>query len=78
MGRTLPSATQLVEMEKDVWKEFRRALRKEDREVFDRLFSYAKNHSQALSNSSSPYPFEPIIISMLIELEKKISSRDSQ
>jgi hypothetical protein len=78
MGRTLPSATQFVEMEKDVWKEFRRVLRKEDREVFDRLFSYAKNHSQALSNSSSLYPFEPIIISMLIELEKKISSRDSQ
>ncbi|MGM0608211.1 MAG: hypothetical protein ACQESP_07315 [Candidatus Muiribacteriota bacterium] len=72
MGRTLFSATQLVETEKSMWSQFRRALRKEDREIFDKLFSQAKLHSQALSNSGSPYPFEPILISILIEQQKII------
>ena len=72
MGRTLLSATMLVNSEKDNWSDFRRALRKEDKEVFDRLFAMAKLHSQAISNSNSPYPLEPILFSILIEQYKEI------
>ncbi|MCK9225101.1 MAG: hypothetical protein M0R46_15980 [Candidatus Muirbacterium halophilum] len=72
MGRTLLSATMLVNSEKDNWSEFRRALRKEDKEIFDRLFAMAKVHSQAISNSNAPYPLEAILFSILIEQYKEI------
>ena len=37
MGRTLPTYNMLIlqELEKEEWRKFRRALRKEDQEIFD-------------------------------------------
>ncbi|WP_293444185.1 hypothetical protein [Persephonella sp.] len=72
MGKTVPSATQLVKLKQKELSEFRKALRKEDRQILDRLFSYAKKHSQAIGNAPSVYPMEIILFGILIEIEKQI------
>jgi hypothetical protein len=54
------------------WRKFRRALRKEDQEVFDHLFEKARLHAEAGGNAQRPWSFETILISMLLEQEKEL------
>ena len=54
------------------WTKFRRALRREDQQFFDQLFEKARLHVEAGSIASRPWPFETILISMLLEQEKEL------
>ena len=79
MGRTVAPFTQELYREEASWASFRRALRKEDRELLDDLFAAARHHTAACSFAGRPVPFESILMSMLIEerralreLERKI------
>jgi hypothetical protein len=47
-------------------------LRKGDQQVFDSLFDKARLHVEAGSNAARPWPFETILISMLLEQEKEM------
>jgi hypothetical protein len=47
-------------------------LRKEDQQVFDQLFEKARLHVDAGSNAARPWPFETILVSMLLEQEKEM------
>jgi hypothetical protein len=67
MGRTVLPFTQELYREEDSWKTFRRALRKEDRELFDELFAAARYHTSACTCSGRAVPFEAILMSILIE-----------
>ena len=75
--KTLPYQTEsiftlILEQEIQEWSKFRRALRKEDQAVFDQLFEKARLHVEAGANASRPWPFETILISMLLEQEKEL------
>jgi hypothetical protein len=59
--------SQILEQEIQGWGKFRRALRKEDQEVFDQLFEKARLHVEAGGNAARPWPFEIMLISMLLE-----------
>jgi hypothetical protein len=72
MGKTLPPLSQLIEAERRRWAPFKRALLKEDQAVFDRLFDGAKLHIQAGVMVSRPWPFETIVMAVLLEQEKWI------
>lgn len=74
MGRTLPTYNMLIlqELDKDEWKRFRRALRKDDQEIFDELFLAPKIQMQAGAYASNAKPFETMLICMLIELKKEL------
>lgn len=74
MGRTLPTYNMLIlqELDKDEWKRFRRALRKDDQEIFDELFIAPKIQMQAGAYASNAKPFETMLICMLIELKKEL------
>jgi hypothetical protein len=72
MGKTLPPFSQLIEYEHRRWGPFRRALRKEDQIIFDRLFDCAKLQIQAGVMVSRPWPFETIVMAVLLEQEKRI------
>ena len=63
---------QVLEEEIQGWQKFRRTLRKEDQQVFDRLFEKARLHVEAGSKASRPWPFETILISILVEQEKEM------
>ncbi len=72
MGRTVLPFSRVLEQEFQEWKKFRRGLRKEDQHFLDRLFEEARIHAQAGVYASRPWPFETILISILIEHEKAL------
>ena len=78
MGRTVLTFTQKILALQSEWSKFRRALRKEDQEILDELFCFAKYHSAPSSYFSTPNPVEPILISMLIELLKEVKKLRSE
>ncbi len=72
MGRTVLSFSRVLEQEFQEWRKFRRGLRKEDQQFFDRLFEEARLHVQAGVYASNPWPLETILLSILIEHEKAL------
>ena len=72
MGRTVLPFSRVLEQEAQEWRKFRRGLRKEDQEFLDRLFEEARLHVQAGVYASRPWPFETILISILLEHEKAL------
>jgi hypothetical protein len=78
MGRTLPTATQSLEMEKDSWASFRRALRREDQEAFDDLWRWARRHTAPASMAGRPVPFESAVMSMLVELARRLAALEKE
>jgi hypothetical protein len=72
MGRTLPPFSQLIERDRRAWAPFRRALRRDDQVAFDRLFDCAKLHVQAGVYLSRPWPFEVIVMAVLLEQHKRL------
>ena len=67
MGRTVLPFTQELYREEESWKGFRRALRREDRELFDALFAAARYHTSACTCAGRVVPFDAILMSILIE-----------
>src|SRR5512147_3076091 len=78
MGRTVLPFSRVLEQEVQEWKKFRRGLRKEDQQFLDRLFEEARLHVQAGVYASRPWPFETILISILIEHEKTLAELRSK
>src|SRR5512139_2234669 len=72
MGRTVLPFSRVLEQEAQEWRKFRRGLRKEDQRFLDRLFEEARLHVQAGVYASRPWPFETILISILLEHEKAL------
>jgi hypothetical protein len=71
-GRTLPPFSQRIAYERRRWAPFKRALPKEDHAIFDRLFDGAKLHIQAGVMLSRPWPFETIVMAILLEQQKQL------
>ncbi len=72
MGRTLPSATQLMHQEEAALARFRRALRRGDQLVFDDLFTAAQKHISAAAYAANALPFETFLMAMLLEEHKEV------
>ena len=72
MGRTVLPFSRVLEQEVQEWKKFRRGLRKEDQQFLDHLIEEARLHVQAGVYASRPWPFETILVSILIEHEKAL------
>jgi hypothetical protein len=64
--------TQLVAQEEAYWASFRRALRKEDQVVFDKLFAAARHHTAPAHYASHATPFDSILLAMLLEAMKAV------
>ena len=72
MGRTLPTVNQVLEENREQWSRFYRALRKEDRQLLDRLFDGAKYFTAACVYQAHVTPSESIMLAMLLHLEKEL------
>ena len=53
-------------------------MRREDQQVLDQLFEKARLHVEAGANASTMWPFETILISMLLEQEKELEGLRSR
>jgi len=51
----------VLDLEIQEWQKFRRALRKEDQQVFDQLFEKVRLHVEAGVTVSRPWTFETIL-----------------
>jgi hypothetical protein len=72
MGKTVESYRMALEDEIHRWSGFEKALRTEDREAFEELMDACRNFASAGSNATQPILFEPMILSILLHLQKKI------
>ena len=72
MGRTLPSATQIIQQEEASFGRFRRALRRSDQLALDDLFASARQHTAAAQYASHALPFEVFLLAMLLEEHKEV------
>jgi hypothetical protein len=59
-------------------KSFVGHLRKEDQQFLDQLFEKARLHAEAGVSVSRPWPFETILISILLEHEKALAELKSK
>lgn len=72
MGRTVPSFRLLLDNIIMELGDFKRALRRRDQQVFDRIMDMAREHASASTVSASVDPMDTIVLSILIEQQKQI------
>ncbi len=72
MGRTVPTYRMTLESIINGWSDYRRALSKEDREIFDEMVKLARTHGSACTYAAFSDPLEGALLSILLEQEKEI------
>jgi len=72
MGRTNPTFRDLLGRIENRWSDYRRALRRDARPAFDRLFEYARRHADACGVQNPRDPFQAILLSVALEQERRI------
>jgi hypothetical protein len=76
MGRTIPSFRIAAVLEEKIWKQYRKFLNnKNDRKVFDNMFSTAMLYSSACSYSIIPIRIHPIMMSIVFHHYKILNER---
>ena len=73
MGKTVESYRMALDREVQRWSGFARALRKEDRVVFDHLIDVCRNFASAGSNATRPVLFEAMVMSVLLHQQKSLN-----
>ena len=73
MGKTVESYRMALEDEIRRWDGFAKALRSEDRTAFEELMDACRVFASAGSNATQPVIFEPMIMSILLFQQKKLS-----
>lgn len=78
MGRTIPSFRIAAMMEQSKWRSFRYNLDKNDRKIFDELFSISRLYNSACSNCARPMVIQYILMSIIFHHYKQLigSSKD--
>ncbi len=72
MGRTVPTYRMILEHAIKKWDNFRRALRRGDRESFDKMMNKARMHSSASIFNIQIDPTESMFMSILLDQEKEL------
>ena len=78
MGRTVPTYRMHLEQVIKRWDNFRRALRRDDRELFDAIMNKARMHSSAAIFNIQNDPTESMFMSIILEQEKEIHKLKEQ
>ncbi len=74
MGKTVPAYRIALEFEINTWKDFKKALPKEeDRKAFDDLMDICRVFASESSMATNPIVFEPMVMSMLLGPPKKVT-----
>ena len=73
MGRTLPTTNQTILTEITNYSNFKRALRKPDQQLLEELFTYARQHTMAISLADHALPIESMLLAILIEQQRRIN-----
>lgn len=74
MGKTVPPFRMVLERTVKEWEKYRKALRKDEQEAFDKLMDACRVHSSASSQASRPEPLEAMFMSILLEHQKRLDA----
>jgi hypothetical protein len=72
LGKTLPPFSQRIAYARRRWAPFKRALPTEEQAILDRLLDGAKRDIQAGVMVSRPWPFETMVMAVLLAHEKRL------
>ncbi|MGB9965282.1 hypothetical protein [Halobacterium hubeiense] len=72
MGRTNPTYRDRLDDYEQRCQPFRRALRRERQQDFDRLFERARNHAHAAGHLNATDPERAAVLSMLLAQEAEL------
>jgi hypothetical protein len=72
VGKTVESYRLALDTEIQTWKGFAKALRTDDRDAFEQMTDACRNHASAGSNATRPEVFEPMVMSILLEQQKRL------
>jgi len=78
MGKTVESYRMALEDEIRRWDGFAKALRSEDRTAFEELMDACRVSASAGSNATQPVIFEPMVMSILLFQQKKLSKLEKE
>jgi len=78
MGRTNPTYRDLLGETEDRWTEYRRTLRRRDRDRFDRLFAYARNHADAAGTLNHRDRLATVLMSVALEQERRLDESEER
>lgn len=78
MGRTNPTFRDVLRRVEDRWQPFRRALRYEDQQRFDRLLEYAQTHADAAGNLNHQAPIVAVLLAIALAQERRIDEQREQ
>ena len=78
MGKAVESFWVALEDEINRWSGFERALRKPDREAFDELICAFRSYASECSNLSNPIVFESMVMSILLDRQKRILALEKE
>jgi hypothetical protein len=74
VGRTVRTFRDAIRIEETRWKEFRRTLRPAQREIFDKVFDYARSLADAGTMIPTPRITEVILLSAVLRIQEEIDS----
>lgn len=78
MGRTNPTFRDVLRTLEDRWQPFRRALRYEDQERFDRLLAHARDHADAAGNLNHRSPVIAVLVAVALAQERRLDELESR
>ncbi|WP_254820850.1 hypothetical protein [Haloglomus halophilum] len=78
MGRTNATYRDLLTGIEERWQPYRRALRHRNQPHFDRLFEHARAHADAGGYLNHDEPLFPVLVSILLEQERRIRQLEAQ
>jgi len=78
MGKTVVSFRIALEEENNRWSGFARVLRKPDRDASDELICAFRSYASEISNAANPIVFEPMVVSLLLFQQRRISKLEAE
>ena len=78
MGKTVESYRMALDREVQRWSGFARALRKQDRVIFNQLMDICRNYGSAGSNATRPVVFEAMVMSILLNQQKNLHELETK
>jgi uncharacterized protein YceH (UPF0502 family) len=78
MGRTNPTYRDMIRALDNQWSDYRRGLRREDQQRFDRLFAYIRAHADASGYLNHTEPFYPALVSIDLEQEARLEELEAR
>lgn len=78
MGKTVESYRLALDIEVQTWSGFTKALRSDDKDAFEQMIDACRNHASAGSNATRPEMFESMVMSILLEQQKKLNRLEKE